>query len=134
MEKTDTILFLSIFCIALVVILCVFLERPKYHSKRKKTGSELNNNGTPKTFGKATAPPPSASRSKEADYAEEHHLWICRYCETMNPIPVSIDGRRSFTYGKPDPLPIVNAGLRGSLVNKEGSNRYLRCVACGKDQ
>lgn len=134
MEKADIILFLLILCIVLVVILCVFLEHSKHYAKRRKTGPELAGDGTLKTFGKATAPPSPANRSKEADYAEKHHLWICRYCETMNPIPVSIDGRRSFTYGKPNPLPIVNAGLRGSLVNKEGSNRYLRCVACGKDQ
>lgn len=130
MQKADIILLLLILCVVLLMALLLYLWHARHQTQRGKSKPDPIDDETPYTPEEAT-PPPAASRSEGADYAATHHLWICRYCETMNPIPVGMDGKRSFTCGKPDPLQVT---LRGSLANKEGGNPSLRCAACGKDQ
>lgn len=80
--------------------------------------------------------------SLDQKYADEHGMWICTYCETMNNYPAGITPKRK----KAEPAKVIDpdrsSGLRGDLMRKANANRdsiagevcVLTCIACGKRQ
>lgn len=133
MDRADGIIVLIVFCAAvLLIIFCVYLGYSMHKTNRNSKGSEPEDNvNTPK---EPTTPVGAVNRSKEIDYAIEHQLWICRYCETMNPMPTGVANQRNFTCGKPNPLQTESTQLTGSLIKKKSRIGLLRCAACGKHQ
>lgn len=87
-------------------------------------------------------PAPGISSNTETEaqrYARQHNMWICEFCETMNPCPagmkvskVPADGISGDSRGKA-------SGLRGDLADARRKKHTDAldmpvCIACGKRQ
>lgn len=79
--------------------------------------------------------PPKPDPTIDELYAMENRLWLCPYCETLNPYPPGYHPAR-----KAPPIPAAAPagapGLTGTLLRKVPSEPEhtpeLFCAACGK--
>ena len=83
------------------------------------------------------------SQTEDEKYAQIHHMWVCEYCETLNPIPEGATIKKTTTHSEPTTaLSGLGSLLRGDLARAKGEahksskalSNELICVACGKSQ
>ncbi len=81
--------------------------------------------------------PPEPVLTKDALYARENGLWVCPFCETLNPYPAGVSPER-LRPPKPVPVPAGSSRLVGDLVRKAAEDTAptelppMFCAACGK--
>lgn len=78
---------------------------------------------------------PQNTRSLDEEYARTHRMWICPYCETMNPYPAGVSPEM-ISDSKAAPVSGSASMLRGDLIKKAADipagSVSLICAACGK--
>lgn len=81
--------------------------------------------------------PPEPVLTKDALYARENGMWVCPFCETLNPYPAGVSPER-LPSTKPVPVPADPSRLVGDLVRKAAEEAAptelppMFCAACGK--
>ena len=87
--------------------------------------------------GPSVSVPPEAPQSLDREYARTHGMWVCPYCETMNPYP---DGASPEMISDSISSSVSGSSsmLRGDLIKKaadiSAGSVSLICIACGKHQ
>lgn len=130
-----------ILCILIPVLICSGILAYRKKRKLKETSTHTKEGGTISSSGTSKAnnhAETTDTQTAEEKYADNHNMWICPYCESLNPFPPGMKKRKK---KETSPVPVEkksSPGLRGDLVKKINADSEpipepeLYCIVCGK--
>lgn len=126
-------------CLCAVIIWIIFSYIKEKTEERKTFAAKTELTESPPVAHTPVSKKSTFQESEDSRYAIHQNMWVCAYCETLNPCPSGmkrvVDIKDLYT----SPPSSLN-GLRGDLFNKVNEanagivTMELHCTACGRKQ